>query len=130
MNKRTAISIALAVGITAAPLSAARAQTAYQAPYYYNPLFLPFLVVGEALGTAALSHLAGPSGMRRLLATARSLLPILRWSDDTGLSASAGHIRAGLPTRDRLPAAADHLLCPGLRTVSPARPGCAMRRRS
>ena len=54
MNKRTAISIALAVGITAAPLSAARAQTAYQAPYYYNPLFLPFLVVGAALGTAAL----------------------------------------------------------------------------
>ena len=54
MNKRTVISIALAVGITAAPLSAARAQTAYQVPYYYNPLFLPFLVVGAALGTAAL----------------------------------------------------------------------------
>src|SRR5438067_13906626 len=54
MNKRTAISIALAVGITAAPLSAARAQTAYQAPYYYNPLFLPFLVAGAVLGTAAL----------------------------------------------------------------------------
>jgi len=54
MNKRTAISIALAVGITAAPLSAARAQTAYEVPYYYNPLFLPFLVAGAVLGTAAL----------------------------------------------------------------------------
>ena len=54
MNKRTAISIALAVGMTAAPFSAARAQTAYEVPYYSNPLFWPFLAAGAILGTAAL----------------------------------------------------------------------------
>src|SRR5436305_14594203 len=48
-SKRTAISIALAAGIAAAPLSAARAQTPY-----YNPLFWPFLAAGAVLGTAAL----------------------------------------------------------------------------
>src|SRR5260370_24286662 len=47
---RTAISVALAAAIAAAPLSAARAQT----PYYANPLLWPFLAVGAILGTAAL----------------------------------------------------------------------------
>jgi len=50
MNKRTAVSIALAAAMAAAPLSAARAQTAY----YANPLFWPFLAAGAVLGTAAL----------------------------------------------------------------------------
>ena len=50
MNKRTAISIALAAAMAVAPLSAARAQTAY----YSNPLFWPFLAAGAILGTAAL----------------------------------------------------------------------------
>jgi hypothetical protein len=48
--KRTVISIALAAGLAAAPLSVARAQT----PYDYNPLFWPFLAAGAVLGTAAL----------------------------------------------------------------------------
>jgi hypothetical protein len=48
--KRTAISVALAAAIAAAPFSAARAQT----PYYANPLLWPFLAVGAILGTAAL----------------------------------------------------------------------------
>jgi hypothetical protein len=47
--KRTAISVALAAAIAAAPFSAARAQT----PYYANPLFWPFLAAGAVLGTAA-----------------------------------------------------------------------------
>jgi hypothetical protein len=50
MNKRTVVSIALAAAMAAAPLSAARAQTAY----YANPLFWPFLAAGAVLGTAAL----------------------------------------------------------------------------
>jgi hypothetical protein len=45
------MSVALAAAIAAAPLSVARAQTAY---YYYNPLFWPFLAAGAVLGTAAL----------------------------------------------------------------------------
>jgi hypothetical protein len=48
--KRTAMSVALAAAIAAAPLSAARAQT----QYIYNPLFWPFLAAGAVLGTAAL----------------------------------------------------------------------------
>ena len=48
--KRIAISVVLAAAIAAAPFSAARAQT----PYYYNPLFWPFLAAGAVLGTAAL----------------------------------------------------------------------------
>ena len=48
--KRTAISVALAVAIAAAPFSVARAQT----PYYANPLLWPFLAVGAVLGTVAL----------------------------------------------------------------------------
>ena len=49
--KRTLTSLMLAAAIAAAPLSVARAQTAY---YYYNPIFWPFLAAGAILGTAAL----------------------------------------------------------------------------
>ena len=53
--KGIAVSAALAAAIALAPLSMARAQTAYQTPYYYaNPLFWPFLAAGAVLGTAAL----------------------------------------------------------------------------
>lgn len=47
--KRTAISVALATGLAAAPFSAAKAQT----PYYAFPLFWPFITIGAILGTAA-----------------------------------------------------------------------------
>ena len=52
--KATAVSLALAAAVALAPFSAARAQTAYEYPYYANPLFWPFLAAGAVLGTAAL----------------------------------------------------------------------------
>jgi hypothetical protein len=51
--KRILVPVVLAAAIAAAPLFAARAQIAAY-PYYYNPLFWPFLAAGAVLGTAAL----------------------------------------------------------------------------